>query len=182
MKLWQDIKRLFCGSRRDDRPSRPMFTKDQFAFLIKANGLCLVSDGMLVKYPYLANCRVADGISCLSSAALLYLYCITYGDEQNSRKLRSLSIKILISFPEIYEASKRALEYVCEFPQEKYDGLMEIANGDTFIVNVFLVSQWLYIELSQNDMDNYNEEVVKELSNQLQFWFDRIPGIDMIQS
>ena len=59
---------------------------------------------------------------------------------------------------------------------------MEIANGDTFIVNVFLVSQWLYIELSQNDMDNYNEEVVKELSNQLQFWFDRIPGIDMIQS
>ena len=181
MKLWQDLKRLFGSSGQEDRRLHPMFTKDQFAFLIKANGLYLIDNDMLARYPYLANCRVADGISCLSSAALLYLYCITYCDEQNSRKLRSLSIKILISFPEIYEASQRALAYLSELPQEKYDGLMQISDGDPFIVNVFLVSQWLYMELSQNDMDNYSKEVVEEITNRLQFWFARIPSIDMIR-
>ena len=164
----------------EDKTYQPNFTKEQFAFLIKANGLYLITNDMLDEHPCLSNCHVSDGITCLSSAALWCLYVISYGQEQNRRRLQRLHIRILISFPEISEAAKRALKYYGDFASEKYDGLLHIAGDDAFTADLFIIAQWLYTELSLNDVENYSEQILKKLVNQLRLWFFRLPDVDWI--
>lgn len=155
-------------------------TPEQFAFLLHANGLYLITNDMLERCPTLANCRVADGFPCLSSAALWCLYCLTYGAEQNRKLLRRLAVRILISFPEISEATKRALEFYGNYSQETYDGLMEISKSNTFLVDVAIVTQWLLAELTMSDKCECPTDIFQEMASQINCLFNRLPDPNMI--
>jgi len=78
-----------------------------------------------------------------------------------------LDTRILISYPDISEAAKRALSFYGDYPQKVYDGLMEITDGDAFLVDVFVIAQWLFGELTMFDNTNYSEAIIRELVGQI---------------
>jgi len=165
------------------------FTPQFVALLIYEHGYCMCDNALFDKYPHLANCRVADGFPCLCSAALWSLYYTKHRvinkDDRYDSTFRAVDKAMDKSFPNIAKASLRALDYFNNFCDcygtEFMVGLIQVAKNDVFTAYSFIIAQWLYIELTQNDMDNYNKEIMEELTHRLKFWFVRIPSIDMIQ-
>lgn len=173
-------------SRNDNELS---FTPQFVALLTYEHGYCMFDNALLDKYPHLANCRVADGFPCLCSAALWSMYYIKHRvinkvDKDNSY-FRAVDEVMDKSFPDITKASLRALEYFnnfCDYHGTEFMvGLIQVANNDVFTAYSFIIAQWLYMELTQDDMDNYTKEIMQELTHRLEFWFARIPSIEMIR-
>ena len=44
---------------------------------------------------------------------------------------------------------------------------MEITDGDAFLVDVFVIAQWLFGELTMFDNTNYSEAIIRELVGQI---------------
>jgi len=179
----------FGSKPRRDKPmkdhtnSQLSFTPYQIVHLINRHGLFMLDNKLLDKYPILANCCSADGFPCLCSAALWSLYNLkVMACNKENSLFNSVDEMMDKTFPDIAKASLRALDYFNHYDDEKIVGLIQISNNNLFSAYSFVIAQWLYIELTQNDVGGYTKEIMQELSYRLKFWFVRIPDLDMIQS